>query len=148
VELKREQIIDILDKMDFFEGQRAGREIWNDKPFEVQEQDITNFSRDISLVKEYINSQEQKIFELENRLKECEGHRHKNSSEIKKAMVSFAPVRYAGTEYQKINAYIYRIHINPNTKKYKEMYQLELQSKTGNSVTIAAADKVELLEVI
>lgn len=64
MELNVEQIIDILDKMDFFEGQRAGRELWNDKPFEVQEQDIANFSRDISLVKEYINSQEQRIKEL------------------------------------------------------------------------------------
>ena len=42
-------IVDILDKMDFFQGQREGRELWNDKPFEVQEQDIANFSRDISL---------------------------------------------------------------------------------------------------
>lgn len=62
--LNAEQVVDILDKMDFFEGQRAGRELWNDKPFEVQEQDIANFSRDISLIKEYINSQEQRIKEL------------------------------------------------------------------------------------
>ena len=62
--LNAEQIIVILDKMDFFQGQRAGRELWNEKPFEVQEQDIANFSRDISLVKEYINSQNQRIKEL------------------------------------------------------------------------------------
>lgn len=62
--LNAERVIDILDKMDFFEGQRAGRELWNEKPFEVQEQDIANFSRDISLIKEYINSQEQRIKEL------------------------------------------------------------------------------------
>ena len=62
--LNAEQINDILDKMDFFQGQRAGRELWNDKPFDVQEQDIANFSRDISLIKEYITSQEQRIKEL------------------------------------------------------------------------------------
>jgi hypothetical protein len=62
--LNAEQITDILDKMDFFQGQRAGRELWNDKPFEVQEKDIANFSRDIALIKEYITSQEQKIKEL------------------------------------------------------------------------------------
>ena len=62
--LNAEQVIDILDKMDFFEGQRAGRELWNDKPFEVQEQDIANFSRDVALIKKYINSQEQRIKEL------------------------------------------------------------------------------------
>ena len=64
MKLNAEQIADILDKMDFFQGQRAGRELWNDKPFEVQEQDIANFSRDISLIKEYIKSQEQRIKEL------------------------------------------------------------------------------------
>jgi hypothetical protein len=63
--LNAEHVIEILDKMDFFQGQRAGRELWNDKPFEVQEQDIANFSRDISLIKEYITSQEQRIKELE-----------------------------------------------------------------------------------
>lgn len=73
MELKAEQINDILDKMDFFQGQRAGRELWNDKPFEVQEQDIANFSRDISLIKEYINSQEQRIRDLEVELKAMRG---------------------------------------------------------------------------
>lgn len=67
------------------------------------------------------------------------------SEEIKKAMVSFSPVMYKGIEYKKINAYIYRIYVSPNTGKYKAAFQLELQSKTGNSVTIADAEKVELL---
>ena len=53
-ELNREQINDILDKMDFFQGQRAGRELWNEKPFDVQEQDIAIFSRDVALIKKYI----------------------------------------------------------------------------------------------
>lgn len=53
--LNAEQAIDLLDKMDFFQGQRAGRELWNDKPFDVQEQDIANFSRDVALIKRYIN---------------------------------------------------------------------------------------------
>ena len=52
--LNEEQIVDILDKMDFFQGQRAGRELWNDKPFDVQEQDVANFSRDVALLKKYI----------------------------------------------------------------------------------------------
>jgi hypothetical protein len=53
--ITKEQAIDILDKFDFFQGQRAGRELWNDKPFEVQEQDIKNFSNDVALLKEYIS---------------------------------------------------------------------------------------------
>ena len=33
-------VMEILDKMNFFQGQRAGRELLNDKPFEVQEEDL------------------------------------------------------------------------------------------------------------
>ena len=54
MELNREQAIDILERFDFFQGQRAGRELWNDKPFDVQEQDIANFSRDVTFLKDYI----------------------------------------------------------------------------------------------
>lgn len=54
MKLNKEQAMDILDKFYFFQGQRAGRELWNDKPFEVQEQDIANFSRDVALIKSYI----------------------------------------------------------------------------------------------
>ncbi len=54
MELNREQAIDILEKFDFFQGQRAGRELWCSKPIDVQEQDIANFSRDVALLKDYI----------------------------------------------------------------------------------------------
>ena len=66
------------------------------------------------------------------------------SDEIKKAMREFSPVVYKGNEYERINAYIYRIYRNPNSGKYRETFQLELQSIGANSVTIAEADKVEL----
>ena len=66
------------------------------------------------------------------------------SDEIKKAMREFAPVVYKGNEYERINAYIYRIYRNPKSDRYKEVFQLELQSIGANSVTIAEADKVEL----
>lgn len=52
--ITKEQAIDILDKFDFFQGQRAGRELWNDKPYEVQEEDIRAFSRDVAELKVYI----------------------------------------------------------------------------------------------
>lgn len=53
--ITKEQAIDILDKFDFFEGQRAGRELWGSKPPDIQEQDIKSFSRDVALLKEYIS---------------------------------------------------------------------------------------------
>lgn len=68
------------------------------------------------------------------------------SAEIKQAMVNFSPVIYRGIKYQRIGAYIYRIYVSPHTHKYKEAFQLELQDKNGQSVTIASADDVTLLE--
>lgn len=43
---------DILDKWEFFYGKRAGRELWAEKPTEVQDEDIANFCRDLGLVRE------------------------------------------------------------------------------------------------
>ena len=47
-------IFDILDKMEFFQGQRAGRELWNDKPKEVQDKDIADFIKDINYIRSYL----------------------------------------------------------------------------------------------
>lgn len=51
-ELKK--AIEILDKLSLFGGQRAGRELWNDKPREVQDEDIANFNRDIEYLRDII----------------------------------------------------------------------------------------------
>jgi hypothetical protein len=76
--LNAENIIEILDKMDFFQGQRAGRELWNDKPFEVQEQDIANFSRYVNLLKNYIKELTRKLeianLEIECKERICESY--------------------------------------------------------------------------
>lgn len=50
--MKIDRVNDILDKWEFFYGQRAGRELWADKPTEVQNEDIANFCRDLGLVRE------------------------------------------------------------------------------------------------
>lgn len=47
-------VFDILDKFEFFQGQRAGRELWNDKPKEVQDKDISDFVRDINYIRSYL----------------------------------------------------------------------------------------------
>lgn len=52
--ITKEQAIDILERFDFFQGQRAGRELWNDKPKDVQDKDIEDFSRDCRLLIEYV----------------------------------------------------------------------------------------------
>ena len=50
-----EKAIEILDKLSFFGGQRAGRELWNDKPREVQDEDIASFNRDIEYIRDIIH---------------------------------------------------------------------------------------------
>lgn len=49
-----QQVTDILDKWEFFYGQRAGRELWADKPKEVQDKDIETFCRDLNIVRSAI----------------------------------------------------------------------------------------------
>lgn len=49
-----EKAFDILDKFSFLGGQRAGRELWNDKSREVQDEDIANFNRDIEYLRDFI----------------------------------------------------------------------------------------------
>ena len=51
---KQNKVFDILSKMEFFQGQRAGRELWNDKPKEVQDQDLADFVKDINYIRSYL----------------------------------------------------------------------------------------------
>lgn len=48
---REEKVFDILDKWEFFLGQRAGRELWAGKPKAVQDQDIADFNRDMKIVR-------------------------------------------------------------------------------------------------
>lgn len=49
------EVVDILDKWQFFYGQRAGRELWMDKPTKIQEEDLANFNRDLETVRSFVN---------------------------------------------------------------------------------------------
>lgn len=52
----KEQALEILDRLEFFQGQRAGRELWNEKNRQLQDIDIACFVRDISALREYITN--------------------------------------------------------------------------------------------
>ena len=67
------------------------------------------------------------------------------SEEIKKAMHEFSPVRYDGIKYKRISAYIYRA-IAKRRGTYKIVMQCELLDFNEGSVTIADAEKVELIQ--
>lgn len=53
-DMDSQRTIEVLDKLSFFGGQRAGRELWNDKPRDVQDEDIANFNRDIEYLRDII----------------------------------------------------------------------------------------------
>ena len=48
-----EKVMDILDKWEMFLGQRAGRELWTDKPTDVQDKDLVDFNRDLETVRSF-----------------------------------------------------------------------------------------------
>lgn len=52
---------DILDKFEFFGGQRAARELWFNKPTDIQNKDIGGFLRDLDFLKQFINRQRAEI---------------------------------------------------------------------------------------
>lgn len=53
--MSKERAEDILAMWEFFYGQRAGRELWADKPREIQDKDIENFNRDMAIVREALD---------------------------------------------------------------------------------------------
>lgn len=64
--MKKEEIIkanNILEKLDFF-NQRSARELWGDKPFDVQSQDIADRHKDIEYLKSFIEYQNKEIEKL------------------------------------------------------------------------------------
>ena len=60
--------LECLDKMQFFMGQRAGRELWNEKPHDVQEQDLEQYNRDAKKVRALIQQLESDKQQLEGML--------------------------------------------------------------------------------
>ena len=52
--IKKDEVLDILNMFEFFQGQRAGRELWCDKPTHVQDEDIQIFKNNIQKIREYV----------------------------------------------------------------------------------------------
>lgn len=54
--IDKQQALEIIDKRDFF-NDRAGRELWNDKPIAIQDEDIRNAHKEYEQLKEYVLNQ-------------------------------------------------------------------------------------------
>ena len=61
---KVEKIIDYLKQIRFF-NQRAGRELWNDKPTDIQNKDIENTDKKLSEVIQTIRELQSQISKFE-----------------------------------------------------------------------------------
>lgn len=59
---EKQKVLDILNKFSFILGQRAGRELWFDKPEKVQDEDLSNFNEDIEHIKHYIKNTSQFVW--------------------------------------------------------------------------------------
>ena len=62
--------LEVLDKLSFFGGQRAGRELWNDKTREAQDEDIASFNRDIEYLRDFICHENDGWIPVEERMPE------------------------------------------------------------------------------
>ena len=54
--ITKEQAIDIVEKFEFFQGQRAGRELWASKEYSTQEVDLAKFRQDCYALLEYLKN--------------------------------------------------------------------------------------------
>lgn len=52
--ITKKEAIDIINKFEFFYGQRSGRELWLGKPEAIQELDLKNFRLDCAKLHDYI----------------------------------------------------------------------------------------------
>lgn len=91
-----EQAYDILDKWQFFYGQRAGRELWGDKPKKVQDEDVANFNRDINFIKSLFSEQQ----EREKGCASCNGDFGDNTIEFHKSGYKNCP--YCGRKLDEL----------------------------------------------
>ena len=91
-----EKAIEILDKLSFFGGQRAGRELWNDKPREVQDEDIASFNRDIEWLRDIISKH---MNDGWIPVEECPPEEPKENPEFEGKKIELYLVTVKGTKY-------------------------------------------------
>ncbi len=69
------EITEALDMLQFFGGQRAGRELWADKPTDVQNADIESFNEKIKAIRAYIRQLEAQNAELLKKVEQLQAER-------------------------------------------------------------------------
>lgn len=129
-------VFDILDKFEFFQGQRAGRELWNDKPKEVQDKDIADFIKDINYIRSYLQDSvvlSREEYEKLRSLYDCEQGSYMTSS-IGDLPLTVEGLRKAVDEITRLN----RVEVELqelNIKYYNEAKDLRRELKQASKET-------------
>ena len=128
-------IMEILDKLQFFGGQRAGRELWSDKPTDVQDADIESFNKNINAIRDYIQQLEAERDAAVDDLK---------SSSMKRTNAlgaSGIPGRRVPTRI--IGAFVVRTMINGNGEAYRRGNEHGKRCKVVCKLDSAASRKLD-----
>ena len=137
---KQEKVFDILNKFEFFQGQRAGRELWNDKSQEVQDKDIADFIKDINYIRSYLQDSvvlSREEYEKLRSLYDCEQGSYMTSN-IGDLPLTVEGLRKAVDEITRLNRVEAELQ-ELNIKYYNEAKDLRRELKQARKET---AEKV------
>ena len=133
---KQNKVFDILDKIEFFQGQRAGRELWNDKPKEMQDKDIADFIKDINYIRSYLQDTvvlSREEYEKLRSLYDCEQCSYMTSS-IGDLPLTVEGLRKAVDEITRLNRVEAELQ-ELNIKYYNEAKDLRRELKQARKET-------------
>lgn len=156
---KQNKVFDILDKMELFQGQRAGRELWNDKPKEVQDKDISDFIKDINYIRSYLqdsvvlSAEEYEM--LVNQYKNleikysdlCDNYRLcKDANETLKQNIIITRKEIAEEFYDKVNENICVFQLENKNQEFADGYAQAIADICGRLDQVAKQFGVEIKE--
>lgn len=121
---------DILDKFKFFGGQRAGRELWFEKPADVQDEDIRHFVDDVNYLENFIDQQKAEIENL-----------RQENFELKDG---YFQKRYEEVEHQELMGLreAWRKSTDQNMDLQLEIERLETENKEQDQAIINALHRM------
>lgn len=156
---KQNKVFDILDKMELFQGQRAGRELWNDKPKEVQDKDISDFIKDIKYIRSYLQDSvvlsREEYEMLVNQYKSleikysdlCDNYRLcKDANETLKQNIIIIRKEIAEEFYDKVNENICVFQLKNKNQEFADGYAQAIADICGRLDQVAKQFGVETNE--
>lgn len=150
-ELKPEDVMDILERMDFFQGQRAGRMLWYEKPFEVQEQDIADFSKGIAAIKAFIKVALALLREYKVKNEVLEEAKNQLEIDIINANMN---LEHTQAEIERLTKELdgqfekWKILADKTERHYGELYQEAKQVVRAEAVSVFLVNAIEKLREV